>query len=70
MKGFTIAQWINLNGNNKSVLARRYSVLLEKVGAILQLLVGLMAGRRANGQAGRRVRRQAGRQTDRQTKYR
>ena len=45
MKGLTMVQWINLNRNNRSVLAHRYSVLGEKTGPILLLLVGLMAGR-------------------------
>ena len=45
-----MAQWINLNGNNRSVLAHRYSVLGEKTGPILLLLVGLTAGRQASRQ--------------------
>ena len=45
MKRLTMAQWINLNWNNRSVLAHQYSVLQEKAGLILQLLVGLTAGR-------------------------
>ena len=40
-----MAQWINLNCNNRSVLAHRCSVLREKNGHILLPLVGLMAGR-------------------------
>ena len=36
---------VNLNRNNKFVLANRYSVLGVKTGHILLLLVGLMAGR-------------------------
>ena len=47
MKGLTKAQWINLNQNNRSVLAHRYSVLLEKTGPILPSLVGLRQGGRA-----------------------
>ena len=49
MKGLTKAQWINLNQNNRSVLAHQlqYSVLLEKTGPILQPLVGLQQGGRA-----------------------
>ena len=54
MKGLTRAQWINLNRNNRSVLVSRYSVLLEKIGPILPLLVGPMAGREGGREAGRR----------------
>ena len=49
-----MVQWINLNWNNRSVLAHRYSVLGEKTGPILLLLVGLMAGREAGRLVGRR----------------
>ena len=50
MKGLTIVlQWINLNRNNRSVLAHQCSVLSEKTGPILLPLVGLTVG----GQAGR-----------------
>ena len=44
MKGLNMVQWINLNWNNRSVLACQYSVLWGKFGPILLLLVGLMAG--------------------------
>ena len=44
-EGLTMAQWINLNQNNRSVLAHRYSVLWEKTGPILLPLVCLTAGR-------------------------
>ena len=37
--------WINLNQNNRSVLVCRYSVLWEKTGPILLLLVSLMVDR-------------------------
>ena len=50
MKGLTMTQWINLNRNNRSVLAHRYSVLGEKTGPILPPLVGLIAGREAGRQ--------------------
>ena len=40
--------WINLNWNNRSMLAQRYSALGEKTGPILLPLVGPMAGRQAN----------------------
>ena len=50
MKGLTRAQWINLNRNNRSVLASRYSVLWEKNGPILPPLVGLTAGREGGQQ--------------------
>ena len=53
MKGLTKVQWINRNRNNRSVLARRYSVLREKTDPILPPLVGLTAGRQAYRQAGR-----------------
>ena len=45
-----MAQWINLNRNNRSVLASRYSVLREKIGPILSPLVGLTTGREAGKQ--------------------
>ena len=47
------AQWINFNWNNRSVLACRYSVTLEKTDPILPPLVGLMAGRQARRKAER-----------------
>ena len=41
-----MAQLVNLNRNNKSVIAHahRYSALSEKAGPVLLLLVGLTAG--------------------------
>ena len=39
-----MAQGINLNRNNRSVIAHRYSALPEKAGPVLLLLVGLTAG--------------------------
>ena len=39
-----MAQWINLNQNNRSVIAHQYSALSEKVGLVLLPLVGLTAG--------------------------
>ena len=45
MKRLTMVQWKNLNRNNRSVLARQFSVLGEKIGPILPLLVGLTAER-------------------------
>ena len=50
-----MAQWINLNGNNRSILACQYSVFGIKTGCILQLLVGLMVGRQADSYAGRQT---------------
>ena len=47
MEGLTVAQWINVNQNNRSVLVCQYSVLREKTGPIFLLLVGLTAGRQA-----------------------
>ena len=47
MKGLIMAQWVNLNRNNRSVIAHRYSALSEKAGPVLLLLVGLTAGRLA-----------------------
>ena len=44
-KGLTMAQCINLNRNNRSVLACWYSVLWEKIGPVLSPLVGLTTGR-------------------------
>ena len=49
-----MVQWINLNQNNRSVLAHQYSVLHEKTGPILLPLVGLMADRQA-GRKGSRL---------------
>ena len=60
MKGFTKVQWINLNWNNRSVLASRYSVVGEKTSPILLPLVGLTAG----------GKREAGRPAGQQTKCR
>ena len=48
-----MAQWINLNQNNRSVLANRYSVLGEKTDPILLPLVGLTAGREGGRDGGR-----------------
>ena len=45
MKELTMAQWRNLDQNNRSVLARWYSVLWEKTGHILLPLDSLTAGR-------------------------
>ena len=39
-----MAQWVNLNQNNRSVIAHRYSALSEKAGPMLLALVGLTAG--------------------------
>ena len=39
-----MAQWVNLNRNNGSVIAHRFSALSEKAGPVLLLLVGLTAG--------------------------
>ena len=43
-----MTQWINLNLNNRSMLAHQYSVLGEKAGPILLPLVGLTADRQPN----------------------
>ena len=48
IKGLTMAQWINVNQNNRSVLERQYSVLWEKTDYIIPPLVGHMAGRQAS----------------------
>ena len=50
MKEFTMTQWINLNWNNRSVLAHWHSVLKEKNCTYTSLLVCLMAGRQAGRQ--------------------
>ena len=39
-----MAQWININRNNSFVNRMRLPLLCEKSGAILLVLVGLMAG--------------------------
>ena len=39
-----MAQWVNLNRNNRSVMAHRYSALSEKAWPVLRPLVGLTAG--------------------------
>ena len=49
-----MAQWINFNWNDRSVLACRYSIMLKRTDPILPPLVDLMAGR----QAGRKTERQ------------
>ena len=46
--------WINLNHNNRSVLASQYSVLREKIGPILPPLGRLTAGREGGKVASRR----------------
>ena len=46
-----MAQWINLNWNNSFVNQMRLPLLCEKSGAILLVLVGLMAGRLAGQQS-------------------
>ena len=48
MKRLTIVQWINLNQNNRFVLALRYPVLREKAGPIFQPLEVFAAGRQAD----------------------
>ena len=52
-------QLININWNKRSVLAHRYSVLGEKTGHILLLLLGLMVGREAGREGGREADLQA-----------
>ena len=54
MKGLTMAQWVNLNRNNRSVIVHRYSALSEKSGPMLLSLLGLTAGWLAGRLAGRR----------------
>ena len=39
-----MAQWVNLNQNNRSVIAHQHSALSEKAGPVLLLLMGLTAG--------------------------
>ena len=48
-----MVQWVNLNRNNRSVIAHRYSALSVKAGPMLLWLVGLMAGWLAGWPAGR-----------------
>ena len=52
MKGLTMAQWINLNWNNRCVSELIFCIL-RKTGPILLPLVGLAAGREAGRQADR-----------------
>ena len=47
-----MAQWINLNWNNRSMLAHRYSVLGEKTSPIHPPLVSIMGGREEGRLAG------------------
>ena len=47
MKGLTMVQWVNLNWNNRSVIAHRYSALSEKAEPVFLPLVSLTAGRQA-----------------------
>ena len=53
-------QWINLNRNNRSVLASRYSVLCEKNWPNSSTASGSY-GREAGREAGRQAGREAGR---------
>ena len=46
-----MAQWINLNQNNRSALALIFCIV-RKTGPIILLLVGLMVGREADKPAG------------------
>ena len=39
-----MAQWVDLNRNNRFVIVHQYSALSEKAGLVLLPLVGLMAG--------------------------
>ena len=48
-----MAQWMILHRNNSFVNPMRLPLLCEKSGAILLVLVGLMAGRQAGRQSGR-----------------
>ena len=45
-----MVQCVNLNQNNRSVVAHRYSALSEKAGPVLLPLVGFIAGRLAGRQ--------------------
>ena len=45
-----MAQWLNIYQNNSFVNQMRLPLLYEKSGAILLVLVGLMAGRPAGRQ--------------------
>ena len=45
-----MAQWVNLNENNRSVIPHRYSALSDKAGLMFLPLVGLTAGRLAGWQ--------------------
>ena len=54
MKRNSMAQWINLHRNNSSINRTRLPLLCKKSGAILLVLVGLMAGRLAVWQAVRK----------------
>ena len=51
MKKNTKAQWMNLQWNSSFVNRTRFPLLCEKSGAILLVLVGLMAGRQAGRQS-------------------
>ena len=52
-----MAQWIDLNQNNRYMLAHRYSVSEEKTGPILLPLVRLTAGRDGRREGGRQAGR-------------
>ena len=58
MKRNTMAQWMDLHQNNSFVNQKQLPLLCENFGAILLVLVGLMAGSPAGRLA---VRRNAGR---------
>ena len=51
MKRNSMAQWVNLHQNNSFINWMRLPLLCEKSGAILLVLVGLMAGRQAGRQS-------------------
>ena len=51
IKRKAVAQWINLNQNNSLINQTQLPLLCEKSGAILLVLVGLMADRLADRQS-------------------
>ena len=51
MKRNTMAQWMNLHRNNSFINRTQLPLLCEKFGAILLVLVGLMAGSLAGWQS-------------------
>ena len=69
MKRNTKTQWMNLQQNSSFVNRTRFPLLCEKSGAILLVLVGLMAGRQAVRQNSGRFSKFSNLSTDRIVRF-